>query len=101
MVVLFQGWLQPFVIMVTVPLASLGGFIALGILHQYSLNDRYTPVVQLDVLTVLGFVILAGVVVNNAILIVSQARQLRRITLSYQLPTSSATPPPAGYDLSR
>jgi HAE1 family hydrophobic/amphiphilic exporter-1 len=38
-----------------------------------SLGNRYMPVQNLDVLTILGFVILAGVVVNNAILIVHQA----------------------------
>lgn len=77
LVVLFQSWLQPSVIMVAVPLATLGGFVGLGLLHWYSLSDRYTPVVKMDVLTLLGFVILAGVVVNNAILIVSQALNLR------------------------
>ncbi|MEZ6015863.1 MAG: efflux RND transporter permease subunit [Planctomycetota bacterium] len=73
MVVLFQSWLYPLVILVSVPLATLGGFIGLGIVHQWSLGDRYMPVQNMDVLTILGFVILAGVVVNNAILIVHQA----------------------------
>ena len=41
-------------------------------MHEWSLADRYMPVQNLDVLTILGFVILAGVVVNNAILIVHQ-----------------------------
>ena len=58
------------------PPASLGGFAGLAIMHHYSLSDRYTPVINLDVLTILGFVILAGVVVNNAILIVTQTRNL-------------------------
>ncbi len=73
MVVLFQSWTYPFVIMVSVPLATLGGFIGLAILHEWSVADPYMPVQNLDVLTILGFVILAGVVVNNAILIVHQA----------------------------
>ncbi len=58
--------------MVTVPLATLGGFIGLSAVHWASVMDRYTPIQNLDVLTILGFVILAGVVVNNAILIVHQ-----------------------------
>ncbi|MEM1166065.1 MAG: efflux RND transporter permease subunit [Planctomycetota bacterium] len=72
MVVLFQSWTYPIVIMVSVPLATLGGFIGLAIVHEWSMAAPYTPVQNLDVLTILGFVILAGVVVNNAILIVHQ-----------------------------
>ncbi len=73
MVVLFQSFLYPVVILVSVPLATLGGFAGLAIVHAWSANDRYMPTQNLDVLTILGFVILAGVVVNNAILIVHQA----------------------------
>jgi len=73
MVVLFQSWAYPLVIMTSVPLATLGGFAALAGVHAWSVADRYMPVQNLDVLTILGFVILAGVVVNNAILIVHQA----------------------------
>ncbi len=73
MVVLFRNWFYPLVIMVTVPLATLGGFAGLAGVHWASVMDRYMPVQNLDVLTILGFVILAGVVVNNAILIVHQS----------------------------
>lgn len=72
MVVLFQSWSYPVVIMISVPLATLGGFVGLAWVHHWSVGDPYMPVQNLDVLTILGFVILAGVVVNNAILIVHQ-----------------------------
>lgn len=72
MVVLFQSWSYPLVIMISVPLATLGGFMGLAAVHGWSAADPYMPVQNLDVLTILGFVILAGVVVNNAILIVHQ-----------------------------
>ncbi len=72
MVVLFQSWTYPLVILISVPLATLGGFLGLFLVHEWSVADRYMPVQNLDVLTILGFVILAGVVVNNAILIVHQ-----------------------------
>ncbi|MCA9000456.1 MAG: efflux RND transporter permease subunit [Planctomycetes bacterium] len=78
MVVLFQSWIQPVVIMVSVPLATLGGFMGLRAVHLWSLTDRYMPVQNMDVLTILGFVILAGVVVNNAILIVHQSLNFLR-----------------------
>jgi HAE1 family hydrophobic/amphiphilic exporter-1 len=53
--------------MFTVPLAAAGGFIGLRLVNIF-----ITPQ-PLDILTMLGFVILIGVVVNNAILIVHQA----------------------------
>ncbi|MDF1799038.1 MAG: efflux RND transporter permease subunit [Planctomycetota bacterium] len=78
MVVLFQSWLQPLVILVSVPLATLGGFAALRGVNIWSMIDPYMPIQNMDVLTILGFVILAGVVVNNAILIVHQSLNFLR-----------------------
>jgi len=72
MVVLFQSWSYPLVIILSVPLATVGGLLGLSIVHRWSELDPYMPVQNMDVLTILGFVILAGVVVNNAILIVHQ-----------------------------
>ena len=72
MVILFQSWSYPLVIILSVPLATVGGLLGLFLVHKSSLADPYMPVQNMDVLTILGFVILAGVVVNNAILIVHQ-----------------------------
>ncbi len=72
MVVLFQSWTYPLVIMLSVPLATFGGFLGLALVHKWSLIDRYMPTQNLDMLSILGFIILAGVVVNNSILIVHQ-----------------------------
>ncbi|MFT7484452.1 MAG: HAE1 family hydrophobic/amphiphilic exporter-1 [Candidatus Paceibacteria bacterium] len=74
MCVLFQSFLRPLIIMFSVPLATLGGFAALYGVHLWSLEDPYMPLQSLDILTLLGFVILIGVVVNNAILIVHQTQ---------------------------
>ena len=63
---LFESFLYPFVIMFSVPLASLGGFLGLFLLNGFI----YQP---LDVITMLGFIIIIGTVVNNAILIVHQS----------------------------
>ena len=73
MCVLFQSFLEPLVILFSVPLAVLGGFAALRAVSVWSHMDPHLPVQNLDVLTMLGFVILIGVVVNNAILIVHQS----------------------------
>jgi len=67
LVALFGSWLSPIVILVTVPLAMSGGVVAI------SIAQRYAPNASFDVITMLGFIILAGIVVNNAILIVHQS----------------------------
>ena len=64
---IFENFLYPFIIMFTVPLAAAGGFIGLKLVNLFIAPQ------PLDILTMLGFVILIGVVVNNAILIVHQA----------------------------
>ena len=66
MAALFESWLYPFVIILTVPLGAVGGVLGLGLLNLFVLQP-------LDVLTMLGFVILVGTVVNNPILIVHQS----------------------------
>ncbi|QDU64778.1 Efflux pump membrane transporter BepE [Planctomycetes bacterium Pan216] len=74
---LFESFLYPLVIMASVPQAAVGGF---GALFVTNLATMYFlgRVTSLDVVTMLGFVILIGTVVNNAILIVDQALQLIR-----------------------
>jgi len=84
MAALFESFAYPFVIMFSVPLAAVGGFAALNIVHRVSLYDVTAPIQQFDVLTMLGFVILIGIVVNNAILIVHQAlNYMRHEQLTY------------------
>ncbi len=65
MAVLFESFIYPLVILLSVPLAAAGGVAGLAVLNTYV----YQP---LDMLTLLGFVILIGIVVNNAILLVHQ-----------------------------
>jgi hydrophobic/amphiphilic exporter-1 (mainly G- bacteria), HAE1 family len=64
---LFENFFYPFIILFTVPLAAAGGFMGLWLV-----NATIAPQ-PLDVLTMLGFIILVGSVVNNAILIVHQS----------------------------
>lgn len=72
MAALFESFLYPLVIMFSVPLAAVGGFIGLALVRIQN------PDQQLDTLTMLGFIILIGVVVNNAILLVHQALNFMR-----------------------
>jgi hydrophobic/amphiphilic exporter-1 (mainly G- bacteria), HAE1 family len=73
LVSLFRSWRLPVVILVTVPLALSGG--VLGIRVASALTGGQAA---FDVIAMLGFVILAGLVVNNAILIVHQAGNFQR-----------------------
>lgn len=66
MAALFESWLYPLVIIFSVPLGAVGGILGLSLLNLFTLQS-------LDVLTMLGFVILIGTVVNNPILIVHQS----------------------------
>jgi HAE1 family hydrophobic/amphiphilic exporter-1 len=67
MAALFGNFIYPLIIMFTLPLAAAGGLLGLKLVNIIIGNQ------PLDILTMLGFVILVGVVVNNAILIVHQA----------------------------
>ena len=66
MAVLFESFAYPLIIMISVPMAAAGGIMGLVALNQFVLQS-------LDMLTLLGFVILIGIVVNNAILLVHQS----------------------------
>jgi len=65
MAVLFESFFYPLVIIFSVPLATAGGVVGLAALNLFTRQN-------LDMLTLLGFVILIGIVVNNAILLVHQ-----------------------------
>lgn len=64
---LFENFFYPLIIMFSVPLAGAGGLLGLRLV------DRFIAPQPLDIVTMLGFIILVGTVVNNAILIVHQA----------------------------
>ena len=68
---LFESFLYPFVIMLSVPAALAGGLVGLATMNLFTFQ-------ALDILTMLGFVILIGVVVNAAILIVHQTLNIMR-----------------------
>jgi len=71
MAVLFESFVYPLIIVLSVPLATAGGVAGLNILGMFHFQ-------ALDMLTLLGFVILIGTVVNNAILLVHQTLYLIR-----------------------
>lgn len=66
MVAQFQSLLSPFIVLFTVPLAFTGGMLGLMAFGE-----------QLSLISLMGFLVLMGVVVNNGIVFVDYANQLR------------------------
>ncbi|EDM76308.1 acriflavin resistance protein D [Plesiocystis pacifica SIR-1] len=73
---LFEDFIAPFAVLVSVPLAGAGGVLGLLAVDRWlGLSGGDQP---FDLMTALGFLILIGVVVNNAILVVDGAQARRR-----------------------
>lgn len=66
MVAQFQSLLSPFIILFTIPLAFTGGFMGLWISGS-----------EISVISMIGFVMLSGIIVNNGIVLVDYINQLR------------------------
>ena len=71
MVAQFQSLLSPFIVMFTVPLAVTGALIALLITGF-----------ELSVISMIGIVVLMGIIVNNAIVLVDYINQMRQEGMS-------------------
>lgn len=68
---LFRSFIDSLLVLLVIPMASIGGLVYLRILDQVIAQP-------LDLLTMIGFVILLGLVVNNAILLMHQTRSAER-----------------------
>lgn len=66
MVAQFQSLLSPFIVLFTIPLAFTGGFLSLLLTNNI-----------LSVIAMVGFVMLCGIIVNNGIVFIDYANQLR------------------------
>jgi HAE1 family hydrophobic/amphiphilic exporter-1 len=66
MVALYNGYVTPFIIMFTVPVAVVGALGALALTHQ-----------TLNLFSMIGAILLVGLVAKNGILLVDFANQLR------------------------
>lgn len=64
---LFQSFRDSVLVIVAIPLATVGGVLALRLVNLFTFQP-------MDLLTMIGFIILLGLVVNNAILLVYQTR---------------------------
>lgn len=68
---MFSSFRDSLLVMLSIPLATFGGVLALYVVNLVSFQS-------MDLLTMIGFIILLGLVVNNAILLVHQARTAER-----------------------
>lgn len=66
MVAQFQSLKSPFIILFTIPLAFTGGFLGLFLTGS-----------EISVIAMIGFVMLAGIIVNNGIVLIDYMNQLR------------------------
>lgn len=73
MVAQFQSLFSPFIIMFSIPLAFTGGFLALFVTGK-----------ELGVISMLGFIMLAGLIVNNGIVLIDYINQRRQEGASKQ-----------------
>ncbi|MDX1518986.1 MAG: efflux RND transporter permease subunit, partial [Gammaproteobacteria bacterium] len=64
---MFRSFRDSLLVLLAIPLATVGGVVALNVLNRFIFQP-------LDLLTMIGFIILLGLVVNNAILLVHQSR---------------------------
>ena len=73
MAALFRSFKDSLLVLLALPLATVGSLVALRLM-----NDVFGVPQSLDLLTMIGFIILLGLVVNNAILLVHQTRAMER-----------------------
>ena len=66
-VIIFRSYLEPVVIMLTIPFAAIGGVWGLLIMNRHGCMPAF-----------MGFILLTGVIVNNAILLIDFVKQYRR-----------------------
>jgi multidrug efflux pump subunit AcrB len=84
---LFRSFKDSLLVVLTIPMATVGGVVALRLMDLALFASGGQ---QMDLLTMIGFVILLGLVVNNAILLVYRARDGEREGLSRRDAVESA-----------
>lgn len=84
---LFRSFRDSLLVILTIPMATVGGIISLRLMDMALFASGGQ---QMDLLTMIGFVILLGLVVNNAILLVYRARDGEREGMSRRDAVESA-----------
>jgi HAE1 family hydrophobic/amphiphilic exporter-1 len=86
MAVIFKNFLYPLIVLFTIPFAMAGGFVGL------KLADIFIADTPFDIMTMLGFIMLIGMMVNNPILIIHQSiNNIRHRNMNYKDAVIEAT----------
>ena len=85
MAALFRSFRDSVLVLLALPLATVGSLVALRLM-----NDVFGILQPVDLLTMIGFIILLGLVVNNAILLVHQTRAMERHGLARRTAVTEA-----------
>ena len=85
MAALFRSFKDSVLVLLALPLATVGSLVGLRLM-----NDLFGVHQPLDLLTMIGFIILLGLVVNNAILLVHQTRAMERRGLARRAAVAEA-----------
>ncbi len=80
---MFQSFKDSLLVIATIPMATVGGILAIRLMDMVVGQ-------QMDLLTMIGFIILLGLVVNNAILLVDRARMARADGMSREAAVKNA-----------
>jgi len=80
---LFRSFKDSLLVLIALPLATVGGVSALKIINIFSIQP-------MDLMTMIGFITLLGLVVNNAILLVHQTRSAERLGVARKLAVEEA-----------
>jgi hydrophobic/amphiphilic exporter-1 (mainly G- bacteria), HAE1 family len=67
MAVIFRNFIYPLIVLFTIPFALAGGFVGLKLANIFIADTPF------DIMTMLGFIMLIGMMVNNPILIIHQS----------------------------
>ena len=86
---MFQSFKDALLVVTTLPMATVGGIVGLRFL-DWTLRSFGDSSQSMDLLTMIGFVILLGLVVNNAILLVLRARDAEKMGMSTHEAVSNA-----------
>ncbi len=81
----FESFLHPFVIIFTLPLGAIGVILALAVTGH-----------TINVVAIIGAVMLAGIVVNNAIVLIDAVNQRRRAGAPLTRPSPTPASPGCG-----
>jgi multidrug efflux pump subunit AcrB len=86
---MFQSFKDALLVVTTLPMATIGGILGLRLL-DWVLRSFGNSSQSMDLLTMIGFVILLGLVVNNGILLVLRARDAEKMGMATNQAVSDA-----------